>query len=80
MMTVAAPRAWDAEWDAGDLGCGELILALKLRMRPLCSGQMLRLKAADPGAVEDIPAWCRLTGHTLVHLDADARLYFIRHL
>jgi len=29
-------------------------------------GQVLRLVARDPGALEDIPAWCRLTGHMLV--------------
>ena len=32
-------------------------------MRP---GQLLRLTATDPGARADIPAWCRMTGHTLV--------------
>lgn len=56
----------DAEWDAGDLGCGELVLGLRGRMRALAPGQMLRLVARDPGARADIPAWCRLTDHELV--------------
>jgi tRNA 2-thiouridine synthesizing protein A len=56
----------DAEWDAGDLGCGELVLALRGRMRTLAPGQVLKLVALDPGARADIPAWCRLTDHELV--------------
>ena len=54
-----------AEWDAGDMGCGELVLHLRNRMNVLLPGQMLRLTARDPGAIEDLPAWCRLTGHRL---------------
>jgi tRNA 2-thiouridine synthesizing protein A len=59
-------RAIAAEWDAGDLGCGELVLALCGRMRALAPGQVLKLVALDPGARADIPAWCRLTDHELV--------------
>ena len=56
----------DQLWDAGDTGCGELVLELRGRMARMQAGQVLRLVARDPGAPEDIPAWCRLTGHTLV--------------
>jgi tRNA 2-thiouridine synthesizing protein A len=55
-----------AEWDAGDLGCGELVLELRARMARLRPGEVLRLIALDPGAPADLPAWCRLTGHTMV--------------
>ncbi len=54
------------EWDAGDMGCGELVLQLRTRMRALGPGAVLRLVALDPGAREDLPAWCAMTGHTLV--------------
>jgi tRNA 2-thiouridine synthesizing protein A len=53
-------------WDAGDTGCGELVLELRVRLARMQAGQVLRLVARDPGAVQDIPAWCRMTGHTLV--------------
>jgi tRNA 2-thiouridine synthesizing protein A len=53
-------------WDAGDTGCGDLVLELRRRISRLRTGQVLRLVARDPGASEDIPAWCRLTGHTLL--------------
>jgi tRNA 2-thiouridine synthesizing protein A len=55
----------DGEWDAGDLGCGELLLELRLRLRRLPPGSLFHLVARDPGAKEDLPAWCRLTGHRL---------------
>jgi tRNA 2-thiouridine synthesizing protein A len=56
----------DAEWDAGDLGCGDLVLELRARIEPLAPGRVLKLTARDPGAPADIPAWCRMTGHALV--------------
>lgn len=64
-MPDAAP-APEAEWDAGDMGCGELVLELRSRLGRLKPGQVLRLTARDPGAPADIPAWCRLTGQILV--------------
>lgn len=56
----------DAEWDAGGMGCGDLVLQLRLRLRALGPGEVLLLTALDPGAPEDVPAWCGLTGHALV--------------
>lgn len=57
---------YDAEWDAGAMGCGELLLVLATRMRSMSAGQILKLIALDEGAPEDIPAWCRMSGHSLV--------------
>ena len=54
------------EWDAGEMGCGDLVLELRLRLGKLRPGEVLRLCARDPGAPEDLPAWCRLTGHGLL--------------
>lgn len=56
----------DLEWDAGDMGCGELVLELFLRLDAMRPGEILQLTALDPGAREDLPAWCRMTGHALV--------------
>lgn len=66
----------EADWDAGDMGCGELVIQLKFRLRELRPGALLRLVSRDPGAREDIPAWCRLTGNQLVA--ADHPNYLIR--
>lgn len=65
-----------ASWDAGEMGCGELIIELRLRMKALHAGEVLRLVARDPGAIEDLPAWCRMTGHHLEH--AEHPVYLIR--
>ncbi|MFN8542997.1 MAG: sulfurtransferase TusA family protein [Candidatus Binatia bacterium] len=61
-----APLAADAEWDAGDMGCGDLVLELRTRLSALAPGAALRIVARDPGAPEDLPAWCNMTGHRLV--------------
>ncbi len=53
-------------WDAGDLGCGELVLDLRVKLRSMRAGEVLELLARDPGAGADLPAWCRMTGHALV--------------
>lgn len=65
----AKTLAADGEWDAGDLGCGDLLLPLRGKMRQLGPGQILRLTARDPSAPEDIPAWCGVTGHRLIHAE-----------
>jgi tRNA 2-thiouridine synthesizing protein A len=64
----AAPATAPApvEWDAGDMGCGELVLELKLRLDGLPKGTIFSLVCDDPGAEEDIPAFCRMTGHALL--------------
>lgn len=62
-------------WDAGAMGCGELVMALRGRLQSM-PGQVLLLVATDPGAPEDIPAWCRMTGHALER--AQPPRYWIR--
>ncbi|MBI2922170.1 MAG: sulfurtransferase TusA family protein [Planctomycetes bacterium] len=81
--TAASPSAGssdapphDEDWDAGELGCGDLVLELRGRVMGLRPGQVLRINARDPGAPEDLPSWCRLTGHALVA--AKHPLYWIR--
>ncbi|MGD0072799.1 MAG: sulfurtransferase TusA family protein [Candidatus Binataceae bacterium] len=75
-MSEADPNRIDAEWDAGDMGCGELIVELRKRVRAIQPGQVLRLIARDPGAIEDLPAWCRMTGHRMNR--AEHPVYFIQ--
>ncbi len=35
-------------------------------MNTLNPGETLEVIARDPGAAVDMPAWCRMTGHTLI--------------
>lgn len=55
-----------AVWDAGDMSCGDLVLALRIRLAAMAPGDILKVIARDPAAPEDLPSWCRLTGHTLL--------------
>lgn len=78
MMAVDRPHPAAADvWDAGELACGELVLDLRRRLRQM-PGRVLRIIALDPGAYEDIPSWCRLTGHALIHHDRETCSYWIR--
>ncbi len=65
----------DATWDAGDMGCGELVIELRARLRAM-PGRVLKLVATDAGAPADIPAYCRMTGHELLEVRPPA--YWIR--
>ena len=56
-------------WNAGDMGCGQLAFELRRRMSRLEPGARLEVTALDEGAITDIPAWCRMTGHRLVSGD-----------
>jgi tRNA 2-thiouridine synthesizing protein A len=42
------------------------VLELRNRLKALSPGAVLEVTARDPGAPEDLPAWCRLTGHQLL--------------
>ena len=66
----------DHEWDAGDMGCGELVFQLSLLLKPMQPGQLLKLTARDLGVPQDLPAWCRLTGHHLTY--ANHPIYLLR--
>ncbi|MDO5454406.1 MAG: sulfurtransferase TusA family protein [Corynebacterium sp.] len=67
----------DLAWDAGDMGCGELVVKLKLLLqKDVPAGGVVKLTATDPGVRLDLPAWCRLTGHTLI--EHEPPVYFIR--
>jgi tRNA 2-thiouridine synthesizing protein A len=45
-------------------------------MDKLASGDTIEIVARDAGAPVDLPAWCRMTGHTMV--SAEPPVYVIR--
>ena len=67
-------------YDAGPTGCGELIMNLFLNMKKMNSGEIIEVISYDPGAREDIPAWCRLQKHHLLQRDdvGNNSHYFIK--
>lgn len=46
--------------------CPAPIVKLAKKMKEMNTGQILELSADDEGALEDVPAWCRKTGNTLL--------------
>jgi tRNA 2-thiouridine synthesizing protein A/cysteine desulfurase len=59
--------------------CATLTPLVQARIRPLDSGDLLRVSTDDPAAREGIAAWCRVTGHPLVSVvdGADGQLSFL---
>lgn len=70
-------RTHDIAWDAGHLGCGDLVLALRQRVRA-DPGKVFKVTALDAGAPADIPAWCGMTGHVLLAHDPDTHAFWIQ--
>ena len=70
----------DEVLNAGETGCGELIQLIFTRMKSFQPGRVLEVVTYDPGAAEDIPAWCRMTANTLLKVvNNDTTVsYFIR--
>jgi len=60
------PPHRDRVYDAGETLCGELALELRSQLRGMEPGQVLEVIARDPAAPQDLPAWCELTGHSLL--------------
>lgn len=59
--------------------CAALTPAIKAKLRDLAAGQVLEVRVDDPGAREDIAAWCRLAGHELLAVQdtPDYTRYFL---
>ncbi|MGG0718302.1 sulfurtransferase TusA family protein [Robertmurraya massiliosenegalensis] len=70
----------DITYDAGPTGCGELIMNLFLTMKKMQSGHVIKVISYDPGAREDIPAWCRLQNQTLLKREDEGKVsqYYIQ--
>jgi NADPH-dependent 2,4-dienoyl-CoA reductase/sulfur reductase-like enzyme/peroxiredoxin family protein/rhodanese-related sulfurtransferase/TusA-related sulfurtransferase len=57
--------------DACGLQCPGPILRLKQEMDRLCGGEVLSIKASDPGFYVDAPSWARSTGNLLKEISID---------
>jgi len=68
----------DAVLDATGLKCPMPVLRAKRAMRPLASGQVLRLLADDRAAAKDVPAFCEATGDELLSAEEDGEILVFR--
>lgn len=67
-LAGALPRA-DHVLDAGEAACADLLIRLVRTIRPLPMGTILEVVAYSRSAIHDLPAWCRLTGNPLLHME-----------
>ena len=59
--------------DASNLLCPMPVIRTQDRVKALNTGDILEVRCTDPGALNYIPAWCRVHGHEVVATDEDAR-------
>ncbi|MCF8531716.1 MAG: sulfurtransferase TusA family protein [Reyranella sp.] len=59
------------EYDASGLLCPLPVLRANRKLRELSSGGLLTVRATDPAALQDFPAYCRQTGHELISSSRD---------
>ena len=46
--------------------CPIPVIRTQNRIKEMAVGEELEVIATDPGALEDIPAWCRINGHEVI--------------
>ena len=67
--------------DARSMACPGPLLEAKKAIGTVAIGQTLEIQSGDKGSQEDIPAWCKKTGHEylgVVERDGYDSLYVIR--
>ena len=68
----------DFELDAQRLLCPMPVIRAQDRIKDLKPGDRLKVVCTDPGAKNDIPAWCRINGHQvneIVELDGTIQIW-----
>jgi tRNA 2-thiouridine synthesizing protein A len=66
------------ELDARGLLCPMPVIRAQDRIAQLQDGDILAVHCSDPGAANDIPAWCRINGHTILDINQDNEILVIR--
>lgn len=71
---------FDKELDARGLNCPLPILRTKKALTDMASGQVLKIRATDPGSVKDFQAFSKQTGNALLSSDTaqDEFVFFMQ--
>ncbi len=65
------------ELDCRNLLCPMPVIRVQDRVKELTPGDELEAVCTDPGALNDIPAWCRINGHDLLQTRTEEGLYYV---
>ena len=59
--------------------CPIPVIRTQNQAKKLAPGDILEVLCTDPGAINDIPAWCRINGHSVINSETqdDGRLIVI---
>ena len=68
------PSSPTIEYDATGLLCPLPVLRANRKLRELPVGGLLTVRATDPAAEKDFPAFCNQTGHELVSASRDGEV------
>lgn len=63
--------------DARRLLCPMPVIRTQDKVKDLKQGDILEVASTDPGAINDIPAWCRINGHEVLDIKNDNNEIFI---
>ncbi|MBO67874.1 MAG: SirA family protein [Acidiferrobacteraceae bacterium] len=64
--------------DARNLLCPMPVIRTQNRVAELEVGDELEILCTDPGALTDIPTWCRIEGHEILELVENGNTLTIR--
>ena len=63
------------ELDARRLLCPMPVIKLQDCLKKQAMGTRVEITSTDPGAMNDIPTWCRINGHDLISSSEDGMEY-----
>ena len=63
--------------DACNMLCPMPVIKTQNRIKELEDGDTLKVTCTDPGALNDIPAWCRINGHAVLDTTEDNEYVFV---
>ncbi len=71
----------DKKLDCKGLSCPMPILKLAKTMKGMNSGEVLEMEGTDPGSKNDVPGWCKKTGHKFLGLKEEPGVnkFYIQH-
>ena len=65
------------ECDARNLLCPMPVIRVQNQVKTLQAGDRLKVICTDPGTLNDIPAWCRINGHTVLSTEERDRFIIL---